>query len=194
MALVSRRAVLARLAHGSTPIDRLKGGTIAQGLMLGCAQRRLRLPAPPWRDGDAANGREGVQALCGLSCRRQPTNRSGRICCGVVGRTAGTVEGFKYSEPMIARQGWRLERCQTLDKYLEIPKGSSQEQDGLPRAEEARGARRRHRLPGAGERPAAASSARRSPRRARALPPRVRGAAGQRPRPSRCGRAPARSG
>ena len=52
------------------------------------------------------------------------TNRVGPSLHGIIGRTAGTVEGFKYSESMIqhGKDGlvWNNE---TLDKYLADPKG-----------------------------------------------------------------------
>ena len=53
-----------------------------------------------------------------------PTNRVGPSLHGVIGRTAGTVEGFKYSESMIqhGKDGlvWSNE---TIDQYLADPKG-----------------------------------------------------------------------
>jgi cytochrome c len=53
-----------------------------------------------------------------------PTNRVGPSLHGVIGRTAGTVEGFKYSEAMIqhGKDGlvWNNE---TIDQYLADPKG-----------------------------------------------------------------------
>lgn len=52
------------------------------------------------------------------------TNRVGPSLHGIIGRTAGTVEGFKYSEAMIqhGKDGlvWSNEN---LDKYLADPKG-----------------------------------------------------------------------
>ena len=51
------------------------------------------------------------------------TNRVGPSLHGIIGRTAGTVEGFKYSESMIqhGKDGlvWNNEN---LDKYLADPK------------------------------------------------------------------------
>ena len=53
-----------------------------------------------------------------------PTNRVGPSLHGVMGRTAGTLEGFKYSESMIqhGKDGlvWSNE---TIDQYLSDPKG-----------------------------------------------------------------------
>lgn len=73
---------------------------------------------------DAAAG-EKVFAKC-KACHviDAPTNRVGPSLHGVVGRTAGTVEGFKYSESMIqhGKDGlvWTNE---TIDQYLADPKG-----------------------------------------------------------------------
>ena len=73
---------------------------------------------------DAANG-EKVFAKC-KACHviDAPTNRVGPSLHGVIGRTAGTVEGFKYSESMVqhGKDGlvWNNE---TIDKYLADPKG-----------------------------------------------------------------------
>jgi cytochrome c len=73
---------------------------------------------------DAAAG-EKVFAKC-KACHviDAPTNRVGPSLHGVIGRTAGTVEGFKYSESMIqhGKDGlvWNNE---TIDQYLADPKG-----------------------------------------------------------------------
>ena len=53
------------------------------------------------------------------------TNRVGPSLHGIIGRTAGTVEGFKYSEAMLqhGKDGlvWNNEN---LDKYLADPKAT----------------------------------------------------------------------
>lgn len=73
---------------------------------------------------DAAAG-EKVFAKC-KACHviEAATNRVGPSLHGIIGRTAGTVEGFKYSESMIqhGKDGlvWNNEN---LDKYLTDPKG-----------------------------------------------------------------------
>ena len=72
---------------------------------------------------DAAAG-EKVFAKC-KACHviDAATNRVGPSLHGIIGRTAGTVEGFKYSESMIqhGKDGlvWNNEN---LDKYLADPK------------------------------------------------------------------------
>ena len=72
---------------------------------------------------DAAAG-EKVFAKC-KACHviDAATNRVGPSLHGIIGRTAGTVEGFKYSDAMIqhGKDGlvWNNEN---LDKYLADPK------------------------------------------------------------------------
>ena len=72
---------------------------------------------------DAAAG-EKVFAKC-KACHviDAATNRVGPSLHGIIGRTAGTVEGFKYSDAMIekGKEGlvWNNE---TLNAYLEDPK------------------------------------------------------------------------
>jgi cytochrome c len=73
---------------------------------------------------DAAAG-EKVFAKC-KACHviDAPTNRVGPSLHGVIGRTAGAVDGFKYSEAMIqhGKDGlvWNND---TIDQYLADPKG-----------------------------------------------------------------------
>ena len=74
---------------------------------------------------DAAAG-EKVFAKC-KACHviNAGTNRVGPSLHGIIGRPAGTVEGFKYSESMIqhGKDGlvWNNEN---LDKYLADPKAT----------------------------------------------------------------------
>ena len=90
--------------------------------MIGCTLTLVA--AGPAMAQDAANGAK-IFAKC-KACHviDAPTNRVGPSLHGVVGRTAGTVEGFKYSEAMIqhGKDGlvWNNEN---LEKYLEDPKG-----------------------------------------------------------------------
>ena len=101
-----------------------------------------------YADGDAANGEKIFKRCAACHVLDDKTNRVGPHLGGVIGRTAGTVEGFKYSDAMIekGKEGlvWNAD---TLNSYLEDPKAlRAKEQDGLPGLEEARGARRRYRL------------------------------------------------
>ena len=72
-------------------------------------------------EGDAAAG-EKVFAKC-KACHviDKPTNRVGPSLLGVVGRQAGHVDGFKYSEAM-KDSGLTWDDA-TLDQYLADPKG-----------------------------------------------------------------------
>jgi cytochrome c2 len=73
---------------------------------------------------DAANGEKVFKKCAACHVANAPTNRVGPTLLGVFGRTAGTVEGFKYSESMIqhGKDGlvWSAE---TINEYLTDPKG-----------------------------------------------------------------------
>lgn len=61
------------------------------------------------------------QALYGkcIACHSPDRNRTGPLHCGVVGRTAGTVKGYSYSDAMrSAGVRWDV---QTLDRFLAAP-------------------------------------------------------------------------
>lgn len=72
--------------------------------------------------GDPAAG-EKVFTQCKACHTVQPgKNRIGPSLHGVVGRKAGTVEGFNYSPAM---KGWGMEWTpENLDKYLAEPKAT----------------------------------------------------------------------
>jgi cytochrome c len=76
-------------------------------------------------DGDAAEG-EKVFKKCKTCHQVGPDakNRVGPELNGIVGRTAGAAEGFKYSGAMMAKAGegfvWTEEN---IDAYLADPKG-----------------------------------------------------------------------
>ena len=63
-------------------------------------------PAPALADGDAAKG-EKVFGKC-KACHdvASDKNKVGPTLQGVIGRKAGTVPGFKYSEAMMASGVW----------------------------------------------------------------------------------------
>ena len=68
-------------------------------------------------------------------------NKIGPSLQGVIGRTAGTAEGFNYSEGMkTAGAGGLVWNEETLDKYLSGPKqfvpGNKMPFPGLPKAED----------------------------------------------------------
>jgi cytochrome c len=70
--------------------------------------------------GDAAKG-EKVYAKC-KACHTTEAgkNRVGPTLAGLFGRTAGTVEGFKYSDAM--KNSGVVWDDETVSKYLEAPK------------------------------------------------------------------------
>ena len=75
-------------------------------------------------DGDAAAG-EKVFKKC-MTCHAvgdAAKNKVGPVLNGIVGATAGSVEGFKYSKAMLAKQAEGLVWTdETLDAYLTKPK------------------------------------------------------------------------
>lgn len=93
-------------------------GTLALLAMAGLAGNALA-------DGDAAKG-EKVFAKCKACHMVGPDakNRVGPTLNGIVGRTAGTAEGFKYSDAVMAKNAegfvWTEEN---IDAYLADPKG-----------------------------------------------------------------------
>jgi cytochrome c len=78
------------------------------------------LVAPALADGDAVKG-EKVFAKC-KACHTTEAakNRVGPTLAGVFGRTAGTVEGFKYSDAM--KGSGVVWDDETISQYLEAPK------------------------------------------------------------------------
>ncbi|MCA8882236.1 MAG: cytochrome c family protein [Rhodobacteraceae bacterium] len=95
-----------------------------------------------WADGDAATG-EKVFRKC-KACHEigdGAQHRVGPVLSGVVGRTAGTADGFAYSDAMTAAGAeglvWTPE---TLAAFLEKPKavvsGTKMSFAGLRREEE----------------------------------------------------------
>ena len=74
-------------------------------------------------EGDAANGEKVFKRCAACHVANAPPNRVGLSLQGVFGRTAGTIEGFKYSKSMIqhGKDGlvWSAE---TIGEYIENPK------------------------------------------------------------------------
>jgi len=94
--------------------------------------------APAVADGDAAKG-EKVFAKC-KACHtiEAGKNRVGPTLAGVFGRSAGTLEGFKFSDAMKGSGiVWNEE---TISDYLEAPKqfipGNKMAFPGLKKEEE----------------------------------------------------------
>jgi cytochrome c len=94
------------------------------------------------QDGDAEAG-EKVFRKCAAchTAEADGPNRVGPNLHGVVGRTAGTVEGFKYSEAMVkAGEEGHVWTPENLAAYLENPKetipGNKMTFAGLKKPEE----------------------------------------------------------
>lgn len=81
----------------------------------------LSLAAPAWADatGDAVKGKAafGVCAMCHSA--EAGKNGIGPSLFGVVGRTAGTAPGFKYSAAMTKAGTWTPNK---LDAFITAPK------------------------------------------------------------------------
>ncbi|NYT45526.1 cytochrome c family protein [Alcaligenaceae bacterium] len=93
---------------------------------------QLALAAP----GDALRG-EAVYSRC-LACHALAYDRTGPRHCGLLGRQAGSVPGFSYSEAMKNAQFvWTEE---TLDDFLAAPMqavpGTSMGYAGIPDTQE----------------------------------------------------------
>ncbi|MEJ0046122.1 MAG: c-type cytochrome [Rhodospirillales bacterium] len=78
------------------------------------------LAAPAWAAGDADAGKMAFNAKCAL-CHTTTagTTRLGPSLFGVVGRKAGTLPGFNYSDAM--KNANRTWGDATLDAYLANP-------------------------------------------------------------------------
>lgn len=61
---------------------------------------------------------EAIYARC-LACHALEYDRTGPRHCGLIGRRAGTVEGFAYSEAM--RKSGIVWNDKTLDRFLANP-------------------------------------------------------------------------
>jgi cytochrome c len=90
--------------------------------IMGCSLAVLA--ASPVLAQDAAEGEKVFKRCQACHVINAETNRVGPHLVGVVGRKAGAVEGFKYSEAMQAKgqEGMVWDEA-NLDKYLENPKG-----------------------------------------------------------------------
>ena len=73
---------------------------------------------------DAANGEKVFKKCAACHVPNEAKNKVGPTLHGVFGRTAGTVEGFKYSEAMTEKgQGGLVWSAETIDAYIADPKG-----------------------------------------------------------------------
>ncbi|NJM91425.1 MAG: cytochrome c family protein [Rhodospirillaceae bacterium] len=103
------------------------------GLNLGTAGARA--------DGDLVNGEKIFSKCKACHTLEAGKNKIGPSLQGVLGRTAGTAEGFKYSEAMkTAGAGGLVWSEESIDKYLAAPKefvaGNKMPFPGLKKPEE----------------------------------------------------------
>lgn len=75
-------------------------------------------------DGNPADGKKVFRKCAACHTVQAGKNRVGPSLAGIVGRKAGTVDGFKYSDAMLAfgADGGVWDK-KTLDAYLADPRG-----------------------------------------------------------------------
>lgn len=81
----------------------------------GCA---IAGSGPAWAAGDAQRGRQAYEARCG-GCHSVAADRIGPRHAGIVGRRAGSVPGFPYSEAL--RKSGITWDAALLDRWLTDP-------------------------------------------------------------------------
>ena len=98
----------------------------------------LVLPSLALAAGDAKHGAE-IYERC-VACHSIEQNRTGPRHCGLVGRRAGTVPGFDYSDAM--KRSGIVWNAKTLDRFLANPlkavPGTAMGYAGVPDATERR--------------------------------------------------------
>jgi len=72
-------------------------------------------------DGDVEDGKKVFNKCKACHSLEAGQNKIGPSLAGVIGRPAGSVEGFKYSDAM--KNSGVVWDAETLDKYLADPKG-----------------------------------------------------------------------
>lgn len=78
---------------------------------------------PAFADGDAVKGKK-VFNKCKACHDIEGKNKVGPHLDGIIGRAAGSVEGFKYSDAMIAKGAEGLVwDAETIAEYVKDPKG-----------------------------------------------------------------------
>lgn len=114
--------------------------SIQRGLVAAALMTAFAVPA--LADGDAANGEKIFRkcAACHTINEGGPS-RVGPNLHGVVGRTTGTIEGFKFSDVMVkAGEEGHVWTTEELDKFSENPKavmpGTKMSFPGIKKPEE----------------------------------------------------------
>lgn len=119
-----------------------KAPKIAHGMLAQCAAFMLAAGTAQANDADPARG-EKLFSAC-KACHavgEGARNKVGPHLDGILGRTAGTVEGFRYSKAMIeAGENGLAWDAENLSRYLEKPrdfiKGNRMSYRGMPDAGE----------------------------------------------------------
>ena len=84
----------------------------------------LAAAIPARAEGDPAAGKKAFRKCAACHTVEAGKHRIGPSLAGIVGRTPGTVEGFKYSPAMVEfGAGGKTWDEATLDAYLADPKG-----------------------------------------------------------------------
>lgn len=96
---------------------------------------------PAFADGDPAAGEKTFKKCKACHVVDSDKNRVGPSLKGVVGRTAGSVDGYKYSKAMVAfGEGGAVWDDATLDAWLikpkELVKGTKMSFPGLKKPED----------------------------------------------------------
>ncbi len=93
-----------------------------KSILLGLAL--MLAPTMALAEGDAALGKTVFKKCMACHAADKEQNKVGAHLVGIVGRKAGSVEGFKYSEAMIAKgtEGFVWDEA-NLALYLKDPKG-----------------------------------------------------------------------
>lgn len=78
----------------------------------------LFVASPAWAAGDAQRGQQAYEARCG-GCHSVQADRIGPRHAGVVGRRAGSVPGFAYSDAL--RKSVLVWDADSLERWLTNP-------------------------------------------------------------------------
>lgn len=98
----------------------MRFGTLVTASVFG-ALLTVGYSAPVLAAGDVAAGEKVYRKCKACHVVNKEQNRVGPHLVGIFGRTAGTVEGFRYSKAMVASGiVWTEE---TIGAYLQDPKG-----------------------------------------------------------------------
>lgn len=95
-----------------------------RSLVLAAFAAALLVAGPARAEGDPAEGKKAFRKCAACHTVQVGKNRVGPSLAGIVGRKAGTVDGFKYSNAMqeFGAGGGTWDDA-TIDAYLADPKG-----------------------------------------------------------------------